>query len=180
MILFAGFVIAESFATRAKATEFLNDVKNLRPGRSSLGDLLHLKEKYNKFASLDSSGCVRNHCTVYFYFDNRWLYRVRAVAPVRFGGGVTVRDGTVCAINLALASNASYSAQVVDALAIPSEPPYVVSGRRSTSDGAFIDLKVHLTPAAPEQMRQNAYSFNLSCLTRFGGCKGGHAMLPKV
>ncbi len=170
--------LADTYVTRSKASDFLRDVRELRIGKSSLADLLRLKEKYYKFASEDPAGCDRNSCRIYFSFDNRWLSRLRVVPAARLGGGVTVKHGAINEINLALASDPSYSAQVIETLATPGEPPYNVSGRRSDPNGPFIALKVRLTPDAPQDMRTKAYSFNLSCLTRVGGCKDGRAVLP--
>jgi hypothetical protein len=177
-MVLVGLLVGQTFATRYQAAAFLSDVRALRPGRSSFGDLVRLRQKYKRFSSVDDLACNPNLCTMYFSFDNRWLYRLRVLPASRFGGGITIRDGLVYEVNLALSTSASYSAQVVDTSA-PAAKAYTVSGRESTPGGTLIALKVHLTPAAAENLRQTAYSFNLACLTELGGCKDARAMFSR-
>jgi hypothetical protein len=176
--LFAAFVVSDSILTRFEAERFLDDVRLIRPGKASLSDLVHLTEKYSRFA-VKESPCEYGKCTVFFNFYNPWLYRVHAVPPTRFGGGITARNGTVSEVDLALQSGAAYDADVVDRRDESGVPAFAIVHRES-APGVLVFLKVSLTPAAPEEVRREAYLFNLACLTRFGGCNDAHAMLPAV
>ena len=175
----AGFVLTDSFLTRFEAARFLADVRALRPGRASLQDVLHLRTKYKRFATLPESECDPDKCRVSFRFDNRWLFRIHAVPPTLFAGGITARDGMVSRIDLNLLSGLAYTAQVIDANVAPFGPPFEITLRESRP-GVAVLLKVQLTPATPEKLRQEAYLFNLACLTRFGGCNDAHTMLPAM
>jgi len=85
IMVLMGLLVGETFATRYQAAGFLNDVRALRVGRSSFGDLVRLRQKYKRFSSVDSLACNPNLCTMYFSFDNRWLYRLRVLPASRFG-----------------------------------------------------------------------------------------------
>jgi len=37
-----------------------------------------------------------------------------------------------------------------------------------------------MTPAATPEQQKAAFDFNLSCLSRLGGCKNGAEILPEV
>lgn len=178
IMVFVGLVVGDTFVTRYQAAAFLNDVRALRPGKSSFEDLVRLRHNYERFSSVDDLACNPKLCRVYFNFDNRWLYRLRVLPASGFGGGITVRDSLVDEVNLGLSTSSGYSAQVVDTSA-PAAKAYTVSRRESTPGGTLIALKVHLTPAASDNLRQTAYSFNLACLTEWGGCKDARAMFSR-
>jgi len=178
--LFAGFVFADSFVTRREASNFLRDVKLIRPGVSTIQELLQLRDKYHRFASAAEPGCNQDECTIYFHFYNTWLFRIHAVPPTEFGGGISARRGIVWKVDLALQSGRTYDAQVSDAALPTTIPPLEVFRRESRPGGELIGLQVRLGPGAPLEARLAAYQFNLGCLTQLGGCNDARAMLPKL
>lgn len=168
----------QAFAARFDANQFLADVKRLRVGKSSLADLNTLAVKYRSYSTPDSIECDQKLCKIFFYFGNRWLWRVGLSPASRFGGGITAREGTISEIDLALVTDSAYSASVVEVLATPNSTPYKVEGRRALSGATDFTMTVRLTSAASEELRRKAYNFNLTCLTRLDGCKNARLMLP--
>lgn len=175
-----GLILARTFVVQHKAGQFLTDVEAMRVGKSSFPDLLSLEQNYAEFSGRDSSGCTEERCTIYFSFDNRWLYRAKLAPGARFGGGITVTHNVVSEIELDLFSNPAISANVKERSDMQENDssPYVVHGR--SSGDRIITLNISLAPGAPEEERRRAYSFNLSCLSQFQGCSDSRMMLPQV
>ena len=178
IIAVPALAIVQAFAARSDANQFLADVKKLRVGKSSLVDLNTLSAKYRTYATPDGIECNQKLCTVFFYFGNKWLARIGLSAASRFGGGITAQEGTISKIDLALMTDAAYSASVVEVLATPNSTPYKVEGRIATFGTTDFTLTVRLTSGASEELRRKAYNFNLSCLTKLEGCKNAREMLP--
>src|SRR2546428_550600 len=58
---------------------------------------------------------------------------------------------------------------------------YSVGGKVQTAPPWHSNLiTVRFTPDATSVQKDNALSFNLACLTKFGGCMYGEQMLPRV
>jgi hypothetical protein len=95
-----------------------------------------------------------------------------------FIGALTVRQGILVRIDLALQSNPTFDAMMEEISAEPNVLAYEVGGKQLISRPAYSYVWAHITSAASQEKRQKVYAFNLKCLTKWGGCKDSNELLP--
>jgi hypothetical protein len=54
---------------------------------------------------------------------------------------------------------------------------YQVGGKKFTANRKYSYVWAHITSAASNEQRREAYAFNLACLTKWGGCKDSNELL---
>ena len=170
--------LGKAYRARAKGNAFLSDVRQLRVGQSTYDDVLRIKTKYEGRPWSEDKACDRDQCIVNFSFDNKWLYHFGLVPGTMFIGGLTVRQGTLVRIDLALQSNPTFDAMMEEISAEPNVLAYEVGGKQLISRPAYTYVWAHITSAASQDERQKVYAFNLKCLTKWGGCKDSNELLP--
>ncbi len=182
-VLFAGillFVYSRVLVRNAQA--FLDDLKSLRVGKSSFAEVKHVSEVYPDVWK--KADCKPNQdCALDFAIENTWLHRLRLVPWTKFQGTLYIRDGTLTRMGIILAANTGnfgFAAVVVETPSdIQDQKSYVIRHRRNQR-GLPENVSIYLTPTSTATERQLAYSFNLTCLARFGGCKDSSELLPSA
>jgi hypothetical protein len=168
----------QAYRARANGDEFLSDVRKLRVGQSTYEDVLRIQANYKSRSSVQGNACDRNLCILDFCFENNWLYHFGLVPGSRFIGSLMVRRGILVKVSLSLLSDPRYDAMTEETPADPNVSVYDVGGRKFSTGQAYSYVWAHITSAASEDERQKAYAFNLSCLTKWGGCKDSNELLP--
>ena len=160
-----------AYKTRKNAEIFLGEVQNLRPGKATLADVERLARMQNQFLMKGSHYWDKCALNFDFQYDNALLSHLYLATPTSLTAYLCVGDGTLRFTGVSLVS-------------LPRSPPGVL-GQASLSDWSVrgdpenrtfrrvltnLAVFVALRPGAtPEQIRQ-AYSFNLKCLDKIGGC----------
>lgn len=184
-------VSLSALLTRHSAQSFLDDLGKLRLGESTLEDTQKLATKYEAAATEEENAvgdvdpnCSPEYCEFKFFFYNAWMKRLRLAPPTWLRAQVVVRMGRVDYKQVELSSGkgiAFYSAVVMEFLSLPrpfEDKNYHV-GRKLSSDIKWRVI-INMTPHASAKEREQAYAFNLSCLTRLGGCKDAAELLPTI
>jgi hypothetical protein len=169
-----------AYYVRLCAKQFLAEVEMLRPGKSSIQDIRLLERRYRRFVVPHDSPCTDEHCEIGFSFDNQWLARIHMAPGTVFGARITATSGKISSISIGLDTPPAYFTNVKEVAGQADSTPYKLTGRRATSGSAQFSLNVELTAAVSEGIRRSAYNFNLSCLTKVGGCNDARQMLPDV
>jgi len=183
-IIFVVFLIllacAEGQAYRARqfANAILSDVRKLRVGQSTYDDVSKVWANYKSRSSIEGNGCDRIQCILDFSSENKWLYDFGLVPGARFAASLTVRQGVLIKISISLTSDPHYIATTDETLADPNVSAFVVGGKRLISSPRYSYVWARITSAASPDQRQQAYAFNLTCLTKWGGCKDSNQLLP--
>ncbi|HEY7855240.1 MAG TPA: hypothetical protein VIC32_02260 [Terriglobales bacterium] len=184
LVLF--FLIAMPRSNAARLTKSLESVA---VNRTKFNDVERLATRFNGYAA-----CVGDNCL--FQFQNSWLHRLH-LAPMtefsvmvqRVGHASDPGGGEVGAIDMAMlisgdgqarsGEGAIASAIVFDRGEIGPSGPYTASINIGL-DGRPDRTVVTLSPGATARQRTRARAFDLRCLTRIGGCKDSHQILPEV
>ena len=193
-ILILGTPVALFFLVampRSNAVKLLKDLDRVQVERTHFDQVEQLARRFPGYAA-----CVGDNCL--FQFENLWLHRLH-LAPLteftvmvqRGGDAEAPGGGQVEAIDMAMlvshgfagdgdGSGAIASALVFDHAALmPGGPPYEASIRLQ-ANGRPDRTVVRLSPGASAGERRRAREFNLRCLTRLGGCRNSHQLLPQI
>ncbi|MGH9486601.1 MAG: hypothetical protein ACRD04_03315 [Terriglobales bacterium] len=171
---------------RSHATRLLRQLRAVEVSQTQFEKVQTLAQHYGS-----SAACVGDNCL--FQFQNAWLHWLR-LAPMtefsvmvrRHGEATDAGGGHVGAIDMAMLVSRNWdqggaiaSALVFDQMDEQGLPPYeasIVFG----ADGQPGRTVVRMTPRASRGLRRSAREFNLGCLTRIGGCRNSHQLLPNV
>jgi hypothetical protein len=199
LILAAGCVIRIIYLRDARRAEaLLNDVRSLRVGESSASDVQGVVEKYGGFEYPGGSadpGCPAPdnsyHAGVTHVLLNRFALRFPAlwfvIRPRGVGAEFLLKSGRLC-----------YLSYGVDTFPAPHQWLLTVSGsmipvgsgefpsgynlpyRTLEATGNHNILNAQATSDAPLEDRRKVFAFDLSCLSRFGGCRSACELLPSA
>ncbi|HXR98463.1 MAG TPA: hypothetical protein VN709_11540 [Terriglobales bacterium] len=174
---------------RSNAVRLTKSLETMAVNRTKFNDIEHLAAQFHGYAA-----CVGDNCL--FEFQNSWLHRLH-LAPMtefsvmvqRVGRASDPGGGEVGAIDMAMlisrdsgfrsGEGAIASAIVFDRGEIGPSGPYTASIDIGM-DGRPDRTVVTLSPGATARQRRGARAFDLQCLTRIGGCKDSHQILPQV
>lgn len=177
-IILLACALGQAYHARTMAHRFLSEVRKLRVGQSTYDDVLRIQTNYKNRSSIESNSCDHNLCIVGFGFDNRWLYHFGLVPGSAFTGSLTVRKGVLVRVNLSLLSNPRIDATTEEVPAASGLSQYEVGGKKFNSGQNYSYVWAQITSAASDNERRKAFAFNLSCLTKWGGCKDSNELLP--
>lgn len=169
---------AQAYRAREFGNEFLSDARNLRVGQSTYEDVLRIRAKYRSRSLNDLGSCDQNSCETGFSGGNKWLYHLGLVPGAVFIGGLTVRQGVLVKISATYACNPGYDANTEETVGGSPVSAYEVRHKQAVSALVYKSIWVHITSAATPAQRERAYAYNLSCLTKLGGCKDANEILP--
>jgi hypothetical protein len=169
-------VIALNRLEVRKAKRFLDDVRQLSPGRSSLEDVKRLTANYRQH--LIHSPSDEQQERFVFAFSNEPLYWVGAARPLYLIGGILVEKDRLTQIDLAIQGSPPIAAGVVEIPHGEGIPPYRISSKGSGS--SRLQINVRITTACNPEQRRRAYAFDLDCLTRIRGCGNADELMPEI
>ncbi len=176
------FGVTGALKTERAAEGFSLQSRALVVGRTSFSEAERMLSKYQRYR-IKSTSCTSADCELAFRFRNSSLSRLRLAPPtgfdsvLRFHDGVLVNretylgQGLCCVVYV----REDLSASATGALRSRFSPELQRDG-----SGRAWKAMVHLTPQASEQERELAYSFNLHCLDKIGGCKTAEELSPGV
>ena len=186
LVTFLG--VAVSVAHRRNTAEaFLRDATALQLRSATLEQIQQLSARYD--GHIEPSTCDPHGCAYFFSFDNGWLHRLRLAPYTQVACTLGSADGFLVYRRMALVTgnkSLDFGAFVEEWLSYPKglqflKKPFDV--RLQTGGGAAnIRWRVHVNltaDATPEQHRM-AYSLNLRCLSKIGGCEDAQQMLPSI
>lgn len=184
---FAAHLAARDAQRRAQA--FLRDFASLDPCTMSFDDARRFTEDhrvslwegvgpYGHFLDLESGtlppGCTSDHCDFRFSFQNIWLHRLLLAPLTELGAEIQVRGGKVDSTNVGLlvGPRGAVALTVQDC---SGRQKTAIPGRRDP----LITL-VEIAPTATPAQHRGAFAFNLTCLSKIGGCKNSYQLLPSL
>lgn len=179
---------------RSNAVRLLKSLTPVRVDHTTFNQVESLADRYGGYAA-----CVGDNCL--FQFQNEWLHRLHLAPRTEFtvmlqraGSPGDPGGGTVGAIDMAMLVSADpggdggspggaiASALVFDRGQVDGDGPGGAYQASITfeADGRPERTVVMLTPGATARQRTRARAFAMGCLTRLGGCKTSHDLLPSV
>jgi len=166
--------------SRQEAESFIRVVTALRVGQDSAASLESLTTKFPGAAR--NGSCDLGNCTYFFDFDNYWLYRLHLASYTRLTCTLTAKGGKFYSRMIDFVSGSGpkgYAAVIREEPHLPEgmQKPFHVSRQWS---GARWRVYVDLTPEASADEHRAAYSLNVGCLSKLGGCKDAHELLPQI
>ncbi len=201
-LLIAGSVIAfEAAQTRRSAEGLLLEARELRVGDSNSVRVLQLAEKYHG-GIRKGVECKPSNCAIDIEIRNRSLSRFHLAPPTSFAVSFFTSQGRSVQISFGMMSTIlgptyylrrwfygeapsfTFAAEVLDDLEKSefhqSDEKYSALARRDYFQNRPEILIVHLTPKVDLKVRDKALAFNLSCLSKLGGCRDASEFLPVV
>jgi hypothetical protein len=182
----AGGLLLLSVHQRKLARAFLEDVNSLQPGRASLADVQQLAAKYGgrPWNGSREPTCSYHDCAIRFVFENKLLAILPRKRGVSLAASLTLKDGIVVTKELDFSLlTTSWTTQfiyvVFDRVSAPALNGYKVGKFKIDSSGIAHVVQVELGPTAPPEVRESAYSLDLSCLARLSGCNTPNAVFPR-
>jgi len=179
----AGFSARLVIRTRRAAEAFLKRTERLAVGVTTYKEANEILEPYAKYLSR-SGECTTNHCILLFGFKNSFLSSLHLAPATEFGGSLVFENGFLWERITYLCQGTCCVDHIIEgkilvAPADPSSPDFSLVLQRG-EDGFPWKGGVMLTPKATVQQRHDAYSFNLNCLSKLGGCKTAEELLPAI
>lgn len=181
-VVCGAILTATTVNTRREAQTFLSELQAIQIGSTTFVEVQEIATRFRGHITDGTKTCLPNECDLKVRFDNAWLRRLHLAMPTTFGAVLLVRNGRLYYINAAMAL---YSAeQVISASTTLSEEEhgqsaYNIVTKRGVGNQPWQAI-VHLTPQATPSERRAAFSFNLNCLDKLGGCKDSSDLLPSV
>jgi hypothetical protein len=179
-LVVAGVTAINTIHTRHSAERFFASFTHLKIGASTAQDAERLAVRFGGMR--DCSHAQNGNCTYWVTFENTWLSRLRLAPRARLVCTILVREGVVSGrhFSYSLWDNPPFAPSSVDLWEPPHagwEPPSPLYVHGQWSGGLW-RMYVSVSEDATPEQRHIAYSLNLSCLWRIGGCKRAESLLP--
>jgi len=164
---------------REQAAELLQQVQALEIGQTPYSQIEQLVAEYS-----GRSTCYEDDCSV--RFDNAWMHRLGLAPMTQLQVMLHRRESRLSGINLAMMVTGATLQQPPRATAMVFDaPPQGDSPAwraviTDDANGRPVKTFVQISTQAQAEQRKAAYGFNLSCLTRRGGCQTSRELLPGV
>jgi hypothetical protein len=184
LFLIAGVVYAslgtyarwKAYETRKNAEILLSEVRKLRPGEATIADVERVARIQNRFLMKGSPSQRGNVQYFDFRYDNGLLSQLCLAPRTVFGGRLQVVESKLDVSMMGMNAGKFphyYSADSWDFTqeSYPGDPGYRLIHRDQW-------VSVRLMPSATAEQRRRAYSFNLKCLDKIGGCHDAKELLP--
>lgn len=188
LLVGVGFhVQSQAYRHRKSAEILLAELQKLKVGESTINDVQQLVRSQSQFVSQDTPLCWEGFCTYTFVYGNynstvdiyalRWLglWRFHLIAaPVAFVADLSFRRDRLVRASMLLNSQVSLNLQdeVSDISPVPAS--YVVDNSRPSQ------TVIYIKPDATAAQRETAYSFNLRCIDKLGGCSDKAQLFQRV
>lgn len=189
----------ESSRSGSSATALLQEVRSVTPGQTADEDIQRIVQKYGGDTGRqwgdDCEQFVPSAKTYAVDVESKWdnwigardilhrtHLRVFGATVWRANAFFGIQNGHLACVRYRIASIPAHSASVFASIdyRLPegrSDVLYAVGFRRVHSAK---NLNAFLTTEAPEIQRGNAFGFNLSCLSRIGGCRNVCEVMPSA
>jgi hypothetical protein len=181
VVLAAGTVVGVRLSRPARrAHDLLAESTTLQIGRSGLSDV---EAVAGRFGITPGNDCTPEDCQLVVTIDNSPLPSWWRRSGATFGTSFVVEKGVLVEREYAMAIGVGPNrpfAEVREREHWRERPePVDVQVSSDEADPKWRAI-VHLTTAASPEVRNRYLSFNLKCLSKFGGCKDAHQLLPTV
>lgn len=173
--------LGATWATRRRAADCLRDALSLKVGGSTMADAQAFISRYGGGVQAGQE-CTWQACVLEVRFRNTPLYLLRIARPTEFVVGLKLEHGVLTNRDVNMAATNRYSyfyASATDSLFYPEGRANTILRRRGF-DKRPAELVVFLGPTSDQSLRQAAYSFNLGCLNKIGGCRDSREFLPNA
>jgi len=175
------FGVTSTLRTEHAAEDFSLQSRAIVVGRTSFSEAERMLSNYQRY-QLNNS-CASADCELAFRFRNSWLSLLRLAPPTGFNSLLRFHDGVLVNRETHLGQGLCCVVYVREDL--PASATGALRSRFSLElqrdgNGRPWKAMVHLTPQASEKERELAYSFNLHCLDKIGGCKTAEELSPGV
>jgi len=183
---------------RYRAESLLSDLQTLRVGKSTTADVQRIMNRHGGSTSPSyPSFCTPIDGAYDVWIGSQPIARLAQSIPFlrRFGlrpwgtaATVVLREGRVCFLSYSLAMEdpkGNWEWQIESTL-LPEQMNEVLGTehhgyRTGTQDiRNFRILRSEVTPQATEEQRREAFTYDLSCVTSFRGCRGRCQIAPLV
>jgi hypothetical protein len=116
-----------------------------------------------------------------FDFDNRWSRFIQLAPYTSFTVSIFLAEGKVNGLTLLMGNGGVEGARVYvrEVSGELKTPPYGADAKQVGPPWHLTMISVRLTSHATATQRKRALAFNLSCLSKFRGCKYSEDMLPE-
>jgi len=189
------YVKWQAHHTRENAEAILQQLRQMRVGVTTDEEVRRLADSQSRFLvkGIDPF-CQDKFCTYSFTYDTSVLDKLAfwRISPWRvyltpaqgvFVADVIVKSGYLVRIRMLLTSGViprEISANVEDNVPeiSPIPTPYAYNIQPSRSSNHEWHVSVYLTPNSTVAQRDAAYSLNLECIERIGGCRDPKELLP--
>lgn len=175
-LILLAVAFAQAYRAREFGNDFLADARKLRVGQSTYEDVLKVRAKYQSRSKGGLGDCNQDLCNLAFLDGNEWLYHSGLAPGAIFIGGLSVRQGVLVKISVSYQSR--YDAATEETVGRSADGAYRVRHQEVVSELVYKSVWVHITSAATPTQREKAYSYNLACLTKLGGCEDANEVLP--
>jgi hypothetical protein len=166
VILYSGVAIYKVHRIRG----FVDELSSFKLGEATFADARSLATKYG---GVPWDGmCSEQHCRFRFVFYNTFLNRIHRRREISLAASMTIEGGYVVSRELdysilAKTWDDQYMYVVSEDLRSNNE---MVKRLKSDSNGRPHWIDISLMVASTKDLRQRAYSLNLSCLVELCGC----------
>lgn len=196
ILLYGGaslMAIREAKDTERRAGRFLREFVALEPESATLEQVTALIRKYGAHwvnvtyrrdeisggIMIERRGSIDGMLGTQFEFEftNRSMALLQLAPSASFSGAVFVTGGRVIFRMVGFSSGRERTYFVAHV----AEDNVTTLGK----EGYSMRLEpyktlIHLTPSASKSLRERAYGFNLTCLSKIGGCKDARDVLPRI
>jgi len=178
------FVAASHKQTQAQA--LLRAISELKLGVSTFTDAQRLTERYGGKpwnGPSTRASCSSRNCYLRFVFQNKPLSYMPCVPGVEFVVGLAVKDGYVVSreVDYSIFTTSRYEFMYLmdDDLKSTEAQGYEVKNLKVDAQGTPHVVRVNLGPLATSEQSGRAYSLDLSCLAKLGGCRTPASIFPR-
>jgi len=190
------YVRWQAYQTRKNAEILLIQLRTMKVGSTTLREVQELAvgSQSRFLAKGVDPFCKDEFCTYSFGYYTGVLGKLSfwrlhpwrlslTPAPVAFSANVTLQRDRLVRIEMLLTSDViprTVSATVDDEVleVSPVLEPYVYRQQPFLYGVQSSQISVYVKPSATMMQREAAYSFNLSCMDKFGGCHSPAELLP--
>jgi hypothetical protein len=173
-------IVGDVIHRRKRAETFLRDATSLQLREATLTQVQQLVARYE--GRVEPSTCSPKGCGYFFSFDNGWLHRLHLAPRTRLTCTLGVADGFLDYRRVFLTSGntaGEFGAFVQERLSSPKGIPEPFSISRGWTTRRW-RVYVDMTGDATADQHRIAYSLNLECLSKIGGCEDAYQLLPSV
>jgi hypothetical protein len=141
-----------------------------------------VKSVGKKIGAQEKDGCSESHCVLVVEIENSHLLRWGHRSRVTFWEYFIVESGRLAIRSTGLRAGigpASSTVNVEERLnPIKGDSTPLQLHARGEPSGSVTNIDVHLSPDVDDTIRMKYRSFNLGCLSKFGGCPSAERLLP--
>lgn len=182
------FALSMAYVTKRQAEGLLAAVQQIRVGVSDYKFVSQITAPYGSYRT-NFSGEVSDP-QIQFMFVNWWLSRLKLAPYTDFIVTIVFKDDVVIAKSArVLLANTGGGASVMDMqrglrfCPVSDEPKgsnHLVSGLAPNSPTSVWRISICDVDSYDDEGRRRDWGFDLSCLTRLGGCRDARTVLPAV